>query len=74
MERVIGEAGWRRVEDLQAAPKAPAMRLAFALELLWRLAEARVLELNFQQGPASAVEGRNWRGWQAGGMDAAEPC
>jgi len=74
MERVIGEAGRRRVEDLRAAPKAPAMRLAFALMLLWRLAEARVLELNFQQAPASAVEDRNWRVWQAGGMDAAEPC
>lgn len=74
MERVIGEAGRRRVEDLRAAPQAVAMRLVFALELLWRLVEARLLELDFQRAPASAVEGRNWRVWQAGGMDAAEPC
>ena len=73
MERVIGEAGRRRAEDLRTAPKAAATRRAFALELLWRLVEARVLELDFQPGPASAVEGRNWRVWQAGALDAAEP-
>jgi len=72
MERMIGEAGRWRVEDLRAVPKAAAMRLAFALELLWRLVEARVLELDFQRAPAPAVEGRNWRVWQAERLDAAE--
>ena len=72
MERVIGEARRRRVEDLRAAPKAAAMWPAFALELLWRLVEARVLEPDFQQAPASAAKSRSWRVWQAGAMNAAE--
>ena len=72
MERMIGETGRQRGKDLRAALKAPAMRPAFAVELLWRLVEARVLKLDFQRAPASAAEGRNWRVWQAVGMDVGE--
>ena len=69
---MIGEAGRRRAGDWGTTLKVATMRAAFALELPWRLAAARVLEPGFQRAPASAVEGRNWRARQAGGMDAAE--